>query len=76
MPSDQVEDSLKEEPETFLSLVGGFVVSFEQADRFNQETLRLEAQKRQREEAASAKRESAAHRAKAVPICGVPSWAW
>ena len=59
-----VEDSLKEEPESFLSLVSGFVVSFEQADRFNQDALRLEAQKKKREEAAASKRESSAQKAK------------
>jgi len=52
-----VEDSLKDEPEKFLAMLQAFVVSFEKADRFNQESVRLEAQKKKREEAAS-KREA------------------
>ena len=37
-----VEDSLKEEPETFLGLVHAFLVSFDQADRFNQDRIRAD----------------------------------
>jgi len=52
-----VEDSLKDEPEKFLAMLQAFVVSFEKADRYNQEVVLLEAQKKKREEAAS-KREA------------------
>ena len=53
LASYMVEDSLKDEPESFLGMISAFVVSFEQADRFNQDAVRLEAQKKRREEQAA-----------------------
>lgn len=46
-----VEDSLSSEPEAFFSLLHGFLLSFEKAERFNQEMVALEVQKKKREEA-------------------------
>lgn len=48
-----VEESLKDEPEKFLSELQSFVVSFEKADRYNRELGILEAKKKKREEDAA-----------------------
>lgn len=53
-----VEDGLATEPEKFLSMLHGFILSFEKADRFNQEVVLLEARKKKREEEAAKQAES------------------
>lgn len=65
-----VEDSLANEPETFFSLLHSFVLSFEKAERFNQEMVLLEAKKKKREEAATKQAEERLARGSLVANAG------
>ncbi|KAL1499487.1 hypothetical protein AB1Y20_011690 [Prymnesium parvum] len=66
-----VEDSLANEPEAFFNLLHGFILSFEKAERFNQEMLLLEAKKKRREEAALRREEE--RRSRGASVAGPSS---